>query len=253
MIADKAEAMQGDKAQLSAQGRMITYSSTELESLIEARNYYRWILERFTPYLGNTVIEVGAGIGNFSDYLVNTSDLTRLFLVEPSQNLFPHLKDRFSGRANVRILHGCLEDVATDIPPVNSIVLVNVLEHMEHDEGFLEVAYNLLLPGGALLLLVPALPWLYGTLDEAFGHYRRYTKSSLSAKLARKGFRQVSTRYLNLVGVAAWYLTGAILRRATLRSQDVKFYDTRILPWILAFEKYWEPPIGQNLLAIWRK
>jgi 2-polyprenyl-3-methyl-5-hydroxy-6-metoxy-1,4-benzoquinol methylase len=249
----KAEAMQDDHAQLSAQGRMFTYSSTELESLVEARNYYRWIVERFTPYLGDTVIEVGAGIGNFSDYLVKTNNLARLFLVEPSQNLFPHLKDRFSDRANVMVLQGCFEEVATEIPRVNSIVLVNVLEHMENDDEFLEVAYNRLLPGGALLLLVPALPWLHGTLDEAFGHYRRYTKSSLNAKLERQGFRQVSTHYINLVGVAAWYLTGTILRRKTLRSQDVKFYDTRILPWILALEKYWEPPIGQNLIAIWRK
>ncbi len=143
--------------------------------------------------------------------------------------------------------------MVTTIPPADAIVLVNVLEHIEHDEVFLEKAYNLLLPGGALLLLVPALPWLYGTLDKAFGHYRRYTKRSLNLKLKQQGFRKVCTRYLNLPGVAAWYLTGSILKRETLRHQDVKFYDTRILPWIFAFEKYWEPPIGQNLLAIWRK
>ena len=141
----------------------------------------------------------------------------------------------------------------TALPPADAIVLVNVLEHMEYDEIFLEKAYNLLLPGGALLLLVPALPWLHGTLDNAFRHYRRYTKRSLNLKLERQGFRKVCTRYLNLPGIAAWYLTGTILRRATLRPQDVKFYDTRILPSVLAFEKYWEPPIGQNLLAIWRK
>lgn len=228
----------------------LTYSSTELESLVEARNYYRWILGCFAPYLGKTVIEVGAGIGNFSDYLVNTSAIANLILIEPSQNLFPYLKARFSRHIKVTPLQGYLEELADRVAPADAIVLVNVLEHIADDGAFLEVAHRVLLPGGALLLLVPALPWIHGSLDRVFGHYRRYTKQSLTNILQHKGFQVVSIRYVNLPGVAAWCFMGKVLRRTTLRSGDVKFYDRWMLPWILALERYWEPPIGQNLIAI---
>ena len=80
--------MQAENKQFSAEARVFAYSSTELESLVEARNFYRWLLDRFAPYLRNTVIEVGDEIGNFSDFLAQTTSITHLFLVEPSHNLF---------------------------------------------------------------------------------------------------------------------------------------------------------------------
>lgn len=231
-----------------------SYSGTELQALTGAKNYYRWILTYFAPYLGKRVVEVGAGIGTLSEFLLQSPDVLKLVLVEPGDNLFPLLQQRFARNARIQLVHGYLEDLSgTTHDAVDSVVLVNVLEHIAADEVSLQAAYQLLVPEGALLLFVPALPQLYGTLDEAFGHFRRYTKPLLAHKLQQAGFSRVSLRYMNFPGVITWFLAGKVLRRRTLRPQDVRLYDQWGVPWLSRLEKHWEPPIGQSLIAIARK
>jgi SAM-dependent methyltransferase len=231
-----------------------SYSGTELDALAEAKNYYRWILSYFAPYMGKRVIEVGAGIGTFSEFLLNSANVSELVLFEPTDNLFPQLQNRFSGNIRVKLLHGYLEDlINTTNLSADSIVLVNVLEHIENDEAFLKAAYQILISEGTILLFVPALPQLYGALDEAVGHYRRYTKPSLASKLQKVGFHIVCLRYFNFPGIFTWFLAGRVMRYKTLRFSDVRFYDRWIVPYVSRLEKYWEPPIGQNLVAIAKK
>jgi len=228
---------------------------TELDALAEAKNYYRWILRRFRPFLGKRVVEVGAGIGTFSKFLLEVG-VDELILVEPAKNLFPILQQRFSGDPKVRVVHGYLEnlaDMGVTASGVDSIVLVNVLEHIEDDGRALKAAYRVLIPAGTLLLFVPALPWLYGTLDAAFGHARRYTKRSLSSKLTDAGFRILELRYFNLPGVISWFVAGKLLRRRTLQDRDVRLYDRWVVPWASRVEERWKPPVGQSLLAVGQK
>lgn len=231
-----------------------SYSGTELEVLNGAKNYYRWILSHFAPYVTGRVIEVGAGVGNFSEFLLNGTNVSELILLEPADNLFPLLQQRFSRESRVKPVHGYLEDMSnTAHLSAHSLLLVNVLEHIADDEAFLQAAHQLLIPGGTISLFVPALLQLYGTLDDAFAHYRRYTKSSLPYKLQKVGFQIVSLRYFNLPGVITWFLLGKVLRRRTLRPTDIRLYDRVVVPWISRLERYWEPPIGQSLIAIARK
>jgi SAM-dependent methyltransferase len=228
------------------------YEGTELSALAEAQNYYRWVINQFAPFLGKRVIEVGAGIGTFARSLLNDTPLSELVLVEPGDNLFPLLQWRFAGESRVKIVHGYFQRLA--IPPAaDSIVLVNVLEHIAEDQALLHDAHAVLTPGGTLLLLVPALPGIYGSLDQAFGHYRRYTKPSLAGKLRAAGFGIIRLSYFNLLGIAGWFLAGRVLRRTTLKSQSVRLYDRCIIPWLSRLEGRWEPPIGQSLIAIARK
>jgi SAM-dependent methyltransferase len=228
------------------------YGGMELDALAEARNYYRWVFREFAPFIGERVIEVGAGIGTFSRSLLTHTALSELILVEPGENLFPLLQQRFSGEPRVRIVHGYFKDLETRAT-ANSVVLVNVLEHIAEDQALLDDAHEVLMPGGTLLLLVPALPWIYGSLDQAFGHYRRYTKASLSATLRRAGFGIIRLSYMNFLGIAGWLLTGKVLRRKTLKSAYVRLYDRGIIPWLTRLEGCWEPPFGQSLIAIARK
>lgn len=231
-----------------------SYSGTELEALAGAKNYYRWILTYFAPYLGKRVVEVGAGIGTLSEFLLHSPKVRQLVLVEPGDNLFPLLQERFARDSRIRLVHGYVEDLSGTIHgSADSVVLVNVLEHIAHDEASLQAAYQLLVPEGAILLFVPALPRLYGALDEAFGHFRRYTKPLLAHKLQQAGFHLVSLRYVNFPGVLTWFLAGKVLRRRTLRPRDVRLYDQWAVPWLTRLEKHWEPPIGQSLIAIARK
>ncbi|MDE3241319.1 MAG: class I SAM-dependent methyltransferase [Nitrospirota bacterium] len=228
------------------------YVSSELAAMAEAENYRRWILRRFAPYLSQRIVEVGAGMGAFSDLLLREARPAALTLVEPADNLVSLLRQRFAGERRVTVVHGYL-DLLVGSSPVDSVVLVNVLEHIEDDAAVLRIIWDLLVPGGALLLFVPALPWLYGSMDRAFGHVRRYRKPALAQMLDRIGYETVDLRYFNLLGVGPWLVAGRILQRQTLHPKAVRLYDRWVLPWLLKLESCWPPPIGQSLLAVARK
>ncbi|MHB8753375.1 MAG: class I SAM-dependent methyltransferase [Candidatus Acidiferrales bacterium] len=225
------------------------YSGTELDAMAEARNYCRWILNFFSPYLGGKVVEIGAGTGTFSRLLSNADRTTELVLFEAATNLFPALRKRFAEDPRVHVYFGSFEPSVLQTP-VDSIVLVNVLEHILDDAALLSQIQRSLRPGGSLLLFVPALQWNYGSLDKAFEHHRRYTKATLRRKLQDANFRIERMRYANLPGVAAWFFAGKVLRRKTLNPSDVRFYDRWIVPWCSRLESVLEPPIGQSLMAV---
>lgn len=229
-----------------------TYASQELDALAGAVNYYRWIVRRFAPYLGPRIVEVGAGIGTFAGHLRAAAPDARLTLVEPAENNVPHLRARFADDARARVVHGYLDD-AGEPESADAVVAVNVMEHVRDDAAFLASAHRLLAPGGHALLFVPALPALYGTLDEAFEHERRYTRAALEQRLREAGFKPQRLHYTNLPGVAAWWLSGRVLRRRTVSARDAMLYDRWVIPWVSALERIWTPPLGQSLVAIARK
>ena len=230
-----------------------SYSSTELDGMAEAKNYYRWILTCFIPYLGKRVVEIGAGVGTFSEVMLNGTAIAELILVEPADNLFPVLKERFSGNPRVRPVHGYGAENMDSSGSPDTVVLVNAIEHVESDDSLLQAIHRMLAPGGRVLLLAPALPSLYGSLDEAFGHVRRYTKPILASKLERAGFHLERMHYLNLPGVISWFLAGKIFRWRTLQPKSVRTYDRWVVPWVSKVEGYWKPMIGQSLVAVGRK
>jgi SAM-dependent methyltransferase len=225
------------------------YASSELDALAEARNYYRWILRQFRPHLDGRVVEVGAGIGTFSALLASEPRIDRLTLCEPASDNFPRLKARFAGAPRVEVRNAYFEAVA-EPASADAIVLVNVLEHIPSDADFLAAARRALAPGGALLLFVPAFPALFGSLDRAFGHHRRYTKRVLDERLRAAGLATSRLRYVNMPGTLPWLLAGKLLRRRTIGRSAVRFYDRWVLPWVFALEQRWEPPVAQSLLAV---
>jgi SAM-dependent methyltransferase len=229
-----------------------SYSGTELDAVAEATNYYDWIVDSFAGHIGDRCIEAGAGIGTVSELLLKRVSPRILTLIEPAENNVPVLRYRFAGDSRVKIYHGYLEDLTGSVES-NSIIAVNVLEHVEKDDEFLEASYEILTPGGALLLLVPALPAIFGSLDRAFDHFRRYTKSGLRTSLVAAGFEVETIHYLNLVGVAAWFFSGRVLRRTTLGRGQVRFYDRWIIPFVRRLESVIPVPVGQSILAIARK
>jgi SAM-dependent methyltransferase len=229
-----------------------TYSGDELDALAGARNYYGWISSRFAPFLGGRIVEAGAGIGTFTEHLLARAPDARITAIEPADNNFPHLARRFAANPRVAPRHGYLDE-SLDPGAADSVAAVNVMEHVEDDGAFLRAAFRALAPGGHVLLLVPALPALFGSLDRAFDHYRRYTRPLLSARLEAAGFAPVEVRYLNLPGVAAWWLAGKVMRRTTVGAAEARFYDRWVMPVVRAVESRIAPPLGQSLLAIARK
>ena len=244
----------GDEVSVAeaAAGTAFTYSGEELDALAEARNYYGWITERFAPYLGDRIVEVGAGIGTYTEHLLRARPAARVTAVEPADNNYPHLARRFAREPRVEAVHGYLDD-AFPAGAARSVVAVNVMEHVEDDAAFLAAARRALAPGGHVCLFVPALPALFGTLDEAFEHYRRYTRPALRTLFVRAGLKVERLTYMNLPGTAAWWLSGKVLRRRTVSARDARLYDRWVVPWVRALERRWSPPFGQSLLAVARK
>jgi phospholipid N-methyltransferase len=228
------------------------YSGNELDSLAEANNYYAWVMRQFEPHLGPVVLEVGAGIGTFSDYLLRSPKVKELIAIEPGANTFPHLKKHFEGDSRVTALNGYLTDHYSGLK-ANAAVAVNVLEHVKDHQAFLEEALAATIPGGSLCLFVPALPAIYGTLDTVFEHYRRYTKSSLHQVIEAAGWKIERLSYMNLPGIAAWFIAGRILRKTNIASGDARTYDRLVVPWLSKLETIIPPPIGSNLVAIAKK
>jgi SAM-dependent methyltransferase len=227
------------------------YSGTELDAVAEADNYYRWIVDRFAPHLGRRIVEAGAGIGTVSELLLRRAAPDTMLLIEPDRGNVAELRRRFTNDARVRIHHGYLEDTDPSFA-ADTIVAVNVLEHVGQPAGFLDAAYERLTPGGALLILVPALPAIYGSLDKAFEHYRRYTRPELEKDLSDAGFEVEQLHYMNVVGIAGWLVAGKVMRRTTLGRGQVRFYDRWVIPWLRRLESIAHPPIGQSVIAVAR-
>lgn len=228
------------------------YSGTELDALAGATNYYAWVLRQFEPFLGETVIEVGAGIGTFSQCLLGVTKVRKLIAIEPAMNTLPHLEARFAGEPRAEVRKGYLSAHAETLEG-DAIVAVNVMEHVPDDHQFLVDALSSVKSGGHLLLFVPALPAIFGSLDVAFEHHRRYTRQSLSRAIEGAGWDTVRISYMNFPGIAAWYVAGRILRRASITAGNTRTYDRFIVPIVSRIETLVEPPVGSNLLAIARK
>jgi len=177
------------------------YEGRDLEVLAEIPRYQRWVLEPFRTRLRGRVLEVGAGIGNLSEQYVD--DAEEAELLEPAENLATRLQARFASRAHVRTIGRLLEHAATEFTPASfdACILVNVLEHVEDDGAMLRCLRTLLKPSGSLLLFVPALWALYGTLDAIHHHHRRYTKASLRAAVEGAAFAVDLLRYFDVLGV----------------------------------------------------
>lgn len=227
------------------------YSGTELEAVAGGRNYYRWIADRFAPFFGRRVVDVGAGIGTFSEFVINTPGVESLLSVEPAENIFPVLARKFDSYTRVRTVKGNIDQVDL-VDGADSLVAVNVLEHVEDDEAFLRVATRIIVPGGHLLLFVPAHQFLYGSLDAAFDHYRRYSKKGMSSLLSRSGWGPLTISNVNLAGILPWLIAGKVLRKTTIGPRQMQLFDRFVIPLMRRLESIREPFIGQSLLVVAR-
>jgi SAM-dependent methyltransferase len=233
-------------------GAYFVYSGSELDALSGATNYYRWLIRRFSPYLGPRVVEVGAGIGTFSEFLLSVPQVEQLIAIEPAANTFPILERRLAGNPRARAIKGYLEDYPAESSS-DSLVAVNVLEHVEDDDAFLRRAWDVVRPEGTLLLFVPAVPAIFGSLDRAFEHFRRYAKAQLRQRIERAGWTIERIGYMNLPGILTWTVAGKLLKRKSISARDARVYDRLVVPVAAAIEDRIEIPIGQSLLAIARK
>lgn len=220
----------------------------EFEALGQAHNYREAIVREFASALRGRVIEIGAGVGQMTRVLRHSPTIETLLSVEPEARFAQSFRAALPEAA---LLEGTIDDVPIS-PGWDAIFSVNVLEHIRDHEAEAVKYHRLLEPhGGHLCLLVPARPELFSDIDRDFGHFRRYTAGSLKNVLLRSGFRIEKLHYFNSVGYLAWLLHFRLRRKREFDTQQVRFYDRYIFPWVNRMEvAHCRPLIGQSLVAI---
>ena len=227
------------------------YFGRDLEAMSFAKNYYKWIINEFKPYFGQSLAEVGAGTGNFSELLIE--HIKHLVAFEPSENMYPLLKERFSKNLRVETINSTFSSECSNFKGYfDTIIYVNVLEHIENDEQELTYVYKTLRHAGHALIFVPALSFLYSNFDKNIGHFRRYYMKGLLEIIQRIGFNIKKAKYFDLVGIIPWYIAFVLLKRP-LTGRKVSLYDKLAVPLVQKFESLIIPPLGKNLLIVIQK
>jgi len=235
----------------------VVYVGKDLEAMSFAVNYHKWILDEFRPFLGKNLVEVGAGTGSFSELLLNEKPES-LSIIEPSE-MFQYLKENVSqiqSLTEIEFHHAIFAEVCAKIAAKkkpDSIIYVNVLEHIEDDLAELSMIYETLETGGRCFIFVPALMSLYGKFDRRIGHFRRYSKNELEEKTRAAGFKVLKSKYFDFAGILPWYVKYKLLKSDSLESGAVTLYDKIAVPFISKFEKILRMPIGKNVLLILEK
>lgn len=230
--------------------RHVTYPGKELEALSVAVNYHRWIVRRIAGYLGETVAEVGAGVGSVSQLLLE-QDVSHLVAFEPSSNMYPFLAENLAREDRAVTINDFFH--ARYRPSgFDSVLYINVLEHIEDDRAELRRAFDALKPGGHLVIFVPALAWLYSDFDRQIGHFRRYTTKGLRELVTDVGFGVCQAGYFDIAGILPWFVYFVLLRRS-MNTGSVSLYDKLVVPVMETVEGVIPPPIGKNVLLIARK
>ncbi|HEX7095979.1 MAG TPA: glycosyltransferase [Acidimicrobiales bacterium] len=213
-------------------------------------NYADWIVAMIDDHVGTSVLEVGAGHGTITERLRRPG--RRIVATDLSARCVAALKERFDGAHDVRVKQGdvrtCAEDEVFD-----TVVMINVLEHIDDDVGTLRDVHDALTPGGHVAVFVPAFEGLYSRFDAEVGHVRRYRRSELATALSRAGFEVPVARYVNLPGAFGWWLVARQLGRRPTDRGLASFYDRTVVPMTRRLEQRIEPPFGQSLLCIGRK
>lgn len=210
-----------------------------LQSLRRAKRFNRWLYSRIEKHTGDEVLEAGCGIGNLTDLML---DKKRLVCLDSERFYIDRLYDAYGYLANFSVGVGDITDPkaiesAVSGKPVDSVVCLNVVEHIEQDLAALRNFHRVLKPGGKAIILVPHSMELYCSIDETLGHFRRYDRASLSALMEKAGFRVVECRGFNRVGGLGWRISGKYLRRTTISPGQMRLFELA-MPLIRIAERF---------------
>lgn len=219
-----------------------------LDIMGNAKWYNRYLLESFSPYLKGDILEVGFGTGNFSSLLSKYGHLTA---IEVNRDYINGIKKE----KNISFGYGDIEIGKYFFNKANkfqTIICLNVLEHIKNDIDTLKNINELLKSDGNLILLVPAHQMLFSKFDKLIGHFRRYSKSDLSEKFGKAGLTIESLKHFNWLGAVGWLIFMKLLGKRSLPGKSVSFFD-KIARYAISFENIIEPPFGLSLVVVARR
>lgn len=219
--------------------------------LAQADAYLYWLFRNLKPYIGERVLEVGCAIGNITQFLI---DKPHVVGIDIAPEMVAEIAERFGDRPNFSAyVHDILDPAVLDLAAqrFDTVICPHVLEHVFDDELAMRHVRQLLPIGGRLVLLVPTVKWIWGPLDVATGHQRRYNWREVRDLVARAGFAIEDHWYVNCLAVFGWFVTGRVLRRRVIPTGQYGLYN-RLTPLLARLETWVRPPTGLSVVAICR-
>jgi SAM-dependent methyltransferase len=225
----------------------------ETLALVEAHlgAYNVWMFEQLAPAISGSILEVGSGTGNMTAFMTESP---RLALTDVNPESLEDLRAKFGPRPGVTVSYWDLNEALPDDlagERFDTVVCLNVLEHIEHDGVALRRMYDCLAPGGRLVLLVPAHQLLFNGFDRGVSHFRRYSRRGLAAELTASGYEVEKTWYFNMLGALGWFVNGNLLGRTLLPAGQLKLIN-KLVP-ILKLESRLPRPFGLSVISIARR
>jgi SAM-dependent methyltransferase len=227
------------------------YAGGELGLFAKAVNWKRYWFGKIQPLLTGDVVEVGAGIGANAPLWAEANFDTWLCL-EPDAALAAQIPGYLpAGDPRFRASRGTIADLAP-APRFQAILYIDVLEHIENDGAEMQEAASHLAPGGRIIVLAPAHPWLYTPFDRAIGHFRRYTRQTLAAAVPAELVPE-RLLYLDSVGMLASLANRWILSQSMPTEKQILMWDG----WLVPPSRWLDPvlgyAVGKSILGVWRK
>ncbi len=227
------------------------YPGDELGIFAHAKNWKQYFRSHLSPYIRGDVIEVGAGLGT-STAALHAGDETRWLCLEPDGELLDQLRSNVSaipGSDNIDVCPGTLADVDGLF---DTVLYIDVLEHIEDDHAEIAAAADHLRPGGLLVVLAPAHAFLYSAFDRAIGHYRRYNARSLRGAVPGS-MAEIRVFYLDSLGMLLSLANRALLRRDLPSVSNIMFWDRFVLPCSRVVDPLLLRKVGRSVIGIWEK
>ena len=229
------------------------YIGDELEVFERACSWKSYYASFVKPYLQNTVLEIGAGLGGTTSILCDGRQKEWTCL-EPDKKLAKAIRQKIEINEIPRCCNVITGTIA-DIPKTkyyNAIIYIDVIEHIENDLKELQLASKHLMKNGSLIIMAPAHNWLYSPFDKAISHYRRYNIKSLKA-IAPNNLRPERIVYLDSVGLLVSCANKFFLKQSNPQKEQIAFWDNIIIPLSKIFDRIFFNALGKSVLGIWRR
>ena len=229
------------------------YPGEELRLFEAARNWKHYLAEQLRPYIGGDVLEVGAGMGETTQFLLN-GEVRGWTCLEPDAALLAQLKRKIDSH-QLPALCTALQGTLAGLPAgarYDTILYIDVLEHIGDDRQELAHAKQHLKEGGHLIVLSPAFQFLYSPFDEAIGHYRRYNKKTLRRAAQWPGLAEKKMYYLESAGVLLLLLNRFIVRKKYPAQKDIAFWQRFLVPVSKVVDKLLFYSAGKSIVGIWQ-
>lgn len=232
------------------QGAFSRATGRALEDDSGKPRYLRYQRDLIKPHCGRSVLELGAGTGEFASHLTG---LDRYVLTDVDATAVDYIAKRFADRPEVESQVLDLDGSGSGLDnPVDTVLAINVLEHIEDDVAALRAMSECVVPGGTIVLWVPAYQQLYGDFDRKVGHFRRYTPTTLRAAFTDAGLDVRLCEPKNLLGAAAWWLAVRKGGSGAPNRKLVSIYDRFVVPVTRGVESLVKVPFGQSVLGVAR-